>query len=389
MVPTASPNPFDRARVIVPALAISAIGALFYNLLPLYLGAAQDDRGLGNQEIGFLTAAFFLGYNLVTIWAFFWIRRWNWRKATAVWIPVALLGLMAGAFSGSYGVLLLTTAVSGGGFAAVYGIGTTVLADTSNPARWYGVKIAAEAFPGAILLFVLPATLAGSHGFAGVVAGMAAMVVLLSLAAFTLPAAGRHDQNMLTEEEVAQQLEGLDRRAVWAGLIATFTFFSAASGMWAFIERMGATRDFSAASIGNLLAASLVAATIGSLITAWLGKRFGNTHPFVFTGCLFLLALYLLAGEPAFEIYALGTAVLTFAIGMGLPFAVAEVARLDADGRFVILSVPAIGFGAMLGPAAAGTLADAGSFAVVLVVAAATIVCSVIAMLVARAVHGR
>jgi hypothetical protein len=62
MVPTESPESFDRARVIVPALAISAIGALFYNLLPLYLGTAQDDRGLGNQEIGFLTAAFFLGY---------------------------------------------------------------------------------------------------------------------------------------------------------------------------------------------------------------------------------------------------------------------------------------------------------------------------------------
>jgi predicted MFS family arabinose efflux permease len=147
MVPTESPESFDRARVIVPALAISAIGALFYNLLPLYLGTAQDDRGLGNQEIGFLTAAFFLGYNLVTIWAFFWIRRWNWRRATAVWIPIALLGLVAGVFSESYRVLLLATAVAGGGFAAVYGIGTTVLADTSNPARWYGVKIAAEAFP--------------------------------------------------------------------------------------------------------------------------------------------------------------------------------------------------------------------------------------------------
>jgi predicted MFS family arabinose efflux permease len=305
-----------------------------------------------------------------------------------VWIPIALLGLVAGVFSESYRVLLLATAVAGGGFAAVYGIGTTVLADTSNPARWYGVKIAAEAFPGALLLFVLPATLAGSHGFAGVVAGMAAMVVLLSLAAVTLPAAGRHDLNALSEEELATQYEALDRRAVWASLVATFAFFSAASGMWAFIERMGAARDFPAESIGNLLAGSLVAATVGSLMTAWLGKRFGNTRPFAFTVGLFLVALYLLGGEPVFAAYALGTAVLTFAIGMGLPFAVAEVARLDADGRFIILSVPAIGFGAMIGPAMAGTLADTGNFAVVLVVAAATIGVSAGAMLVARAIHG-
>lgn len=383
------PNPFDRARVIVPALAISAIGALFYNVLPLYLGAAQDDRGLGNQEIGFLTAAFFLGYNLVTIWAFFWIRRWNWRSATAVWIPVALLGLGAGTFSESYAVLLLATAVAGGGFAAVYGIGTTVLADTSDTARWYGVKIAAEAFPGAILLFLLPATLADSHGFNGVVAGMLAMVVLLSLAAWTLPAAGRHDLNALTETELDQQFLELDRRAVWAALIATFAFFSAASGMWAFIERMGAQRGFPAEAIGNLLAVSLIAATGGSLMTAWLGQRFGNTRPFFFTCGLFLLALYMLAGEPGFTIYAVGAGILTFAIGMGLPFAIAEVAKLDSDGRFVILSVPAIGFGAMLGPAAAGVLAESGSFAVVLIVAGGAILASLGAMLIAQFIHKR
>ncbi len=389
MAHTTLPNPFDRARVIVPALAISAIGALFYNVLPLYLGAAQDDRGLGNQEIGFLTAAFFLGYNLVTIWAFFWIRRWNWRRATAAWIPVALLGLGAGTLSESYAVLLIATAVAGGGFAAVYGIGTTVLADTSDPARWYGVKIAAEAFPGAILLFLLPATLADSHGFNGVVMGLLAMVILLSLAAFTLPAAGRNELNELSEADLDRQFLDLDRRAVWAALIATFAFFSAASGMWAFIERMGAQLGFTAEAIGNLLAVSLIAATAGSLMTAWLGQRFGNAGPFIVSSGLFLIALYLLAGEPAFTVYAVGAGVLTFAIGMGLPFAIAEVAKLDSDGRFVILSVPAIGFGAMLGPAAAGTLAESGSFTVVLVVAGGAILVGVAAMLIAGAIRGR
>ena len=41
---------------------------------------------------------------------------------------------------------------------------------------------------------------------------------------------------------------------------------------------------------------------------------------------------------------------------MGVPFAVAEIAELDVDGRFVIFSVPAIGLGAMVGPGVAGAL---------------------------------
>jgi len=82
----------DSLKRIIPALAISAIGALFYNILPLYVGAAQDGLGLSTSEVGLLPASFFAGYNLVTLGAFFWIRRWNWRVATLIWLPVAILG---------------------------------------------------------------------------------------------------------------------------------------------------------------------------------------------------------------------------------------------------------------------------------------------------------
>ena len=60
-------NSFDRAPVILSAIAISAIGALFYNLLPIYMGTAQDSKGLDNSAIGFISTAFFFGYNVVTV----------------------------------------------------------------------------------------------------------------------------------------------------------------------------------------------------------------------------------------------------------------------------------------------------------------------------------
>ena len=37
-------NPMDRKLVILSAVALSALGALFYNLLPLFLGVAQEYR---------------------------------------------------------------------------------------------------------------------------------------------------------------------------------------------------------------------------------------------------------------------------------------------------------------------------------------------------------
>ena len=88
-------NSFDRAPVILSAIAISVIGALFYNLLPIYLGTAQDSKGLDNSAIGFISTAFFFGYNVVTISAFYWIRKWSWRVITLIALPVAGMGLYA------------------------------------------------------------------------------------------------------------------------------------------------------------------------------------------------------------------------------------------------------------------------------------------------------
>ena len=370
---------YDSLKRIIPALAISAIGALFYNTLPLYVGAAQDGLNLSNREVGLLPAAFFAGYNLVTVGAFFWIRRWNWRVATTIWLPVAILGLLGSTFFPSRLGLFLSTAISGGGFAALYGIGTTILADTSNPARWYGMKIALEAVPGAALLFILPSTLIADYGFPGVVYALVGVSLLMSVFLATLPASSDVERN---SEAVAlgSSAEAVHSFAIWLALLGTLLFFSAASGLWAFIERMGSALAFEAGAIGTLLSITLIFATLGSLTTAWIGKRLGNVKPFIVSAVLMILASGMLYGTPTFTLYAMGAGLLTFGIGMGLPFAVAEVADLDADGRYIILSVPAIGSGAMIGPAVAGALAAGDSFNMILIVSIGAILCAIVSM---------
>lgn len=371
---------FDSAPVIISALVISAIGALFYNVLPLFLGVAQDYRQLGNRQIGFVSVAFFIGYNAVTIWAFFWIRKWNWRVTTWIALPMAFLGLLAAAWSDNFWLLLSSTALAGGGFAAVYGIGTTIIADTSNPARWYGFKIAGEAFPGALLLFLLPQTLIPQYGLSGMVYGMLIACVVLIPFLLTLPAHGLKSLDNDGEYMLTLEPASIDRRPIWYALAATLLFFTAASGIWAFIERMGHSLGFEQETIGTLLAVTLFFATGGSLATAWLGERFGNIGPFIVSAGAFLLSLLALSTVEDFTSYAAGTCVLTFAVGAGLPFAVAEVAELDVDGRFVILSVPAIGMGAMIGPGVAGVLAESGNFTPMLLAAGLSVLASTLLM---------
>lgn len=371
-------NPMDAGTVIVAALIASAIGALFYNVLPLYLGSAQDYRGLDNRAIGFLSSAFFLGYNVVTISAFFWIRRLSWALIVAVSAPVAAVGLFAGTLTDSYWLLLLSVAVSGGAFAAIYGVGTTILGDTTNPGRWYGVKIAAEALTGAVLLLVLPSTAIARWGFDGMVFGLIIVMVFLSPFLFWTPAHGTKGPESevlpIDVPEPAASGRATQSPFIWGAILATLVFFAGASAIWAFIERIGAQGGHDPAAVGVLLAVTLIFAVIGSLSAAVLGGRFGNVGQFIAGGGAFLAGLLTLSASQSFSLYAAGACAVTFAIGYMLPVAVTEIAELDVDGRYVVLSVPAIGIGAMAGPGTAGVLTQSGNYSALLLFGAATVV---------------
>ena len=386
-------NPMDAGTVIVAALIASAIGALFYNVLPLFLGSAQDYRGLDNRAIGFLSSAFFLGYNVVTISAFFWIRRLSWALIIAVSTPLAALALYAGTLTESYATLLVSVAIAGGAFAAIYGVGTTILGDTSNPGRWYGIKIAAEALTGAVLLLVLPSTAIARWGFDGAVFGLIIVMVFMSPFLFWTPAHGVKSPESevlpIDVPEPAASGKPAQTPFIWGAIFATLIFFAGASAIWAFIERIGAQVGHDPSAVGVLLAVTLIFAVIGSLVAAVLGGRFGTVKPFIAGAGVFLAALVALGESQSFSLYAIGACAVTFAIGYMLPIAVTEIAELDTDGRYVVLSVPAIGVGAMTGPGIAGLLTQSGSFAPMLIFGAAAIVLASILIAAAAAYAGR
>ena len=111
------PLSIDAPACILGAIVASVIGALFYNMLPLYLGLAQDFKHLNMRETGFISGAFFFGYNIATISAFFWIRRFNWRVVSIIAAPVAAISLYAGTLIDDYITLLAFTAVTGAALA--------------------------------------------------------------------------------------------------------------------------------------------------------------------------------------------------------------------------------------------------------------------------------
>jgi len=364
-------NPMDHKLAILSAVVLSALGALFYNLLPMFLGVAQDYRELDNQGIGLLSSMFFAGYTLTTSTAFFWIRRINWRMVTMLSLTLGSLALLLAGYTQSRVLLMLCIFVAGGAFSTVYGIGTTALGDTSIPARWYGLKISAEAMLGAILLFVLPGTLISSHGFMGMMMGMVLAVLLLLPALSWLPKAGSIQQE---GDSGSIQISSQLRIAVWIGLFAVTLFIFSATMIWAFVERMASTAGFDAVLVGKILSLTLVFAVLGSLAAVVMGDRFGSGKPFAAATVLYLLALTWLSGTLTVTSFAIGACLLTMAIGLGITYVITIVADLDMDGRYVVLTVPAIGVGVMSAPAVGGLLTSTQEFTAILVVGGVSVI---------------
>lgn len=361
----------DHGPAILSAVVLSALGAMFYNLLPLFVGVAQDYRELDNRSVGVLSSMFFAGYTLTASSAFFWIRRIEWKRMAMFSLLVGSVALSLAAFAQNFTALMLWVFVAGGAFSVVYGIGATALGDTSEPARWYGFKISVEALLGAILLFLLPRTLVASHGFVGLMAGMVLVVAMLGPALIWLPRSGYKRYGSTSRKtNIPVQL----RVALWIGLFAAMAFVFSATMIWTFLERLANSAGFEPDPVGRVLSLTLVFAMLGSLSAMVLGGRFGLARPFTAATVIFLLALGFLYGDISFTRFAVGSCLLTLAIGLGITYVITIVASLDMDGRYVVLTVPAIGIGVMAAPAVGGLLTATDEFSAILRVCGLTVV---------------
>ncbi len=351
-----SPISVDAPTAIIAALALSAIGAIFYNILPLFIGVTQDFRGWNNSDTGLLGASFFLGYTVVTISAFFWVRKIDWRKICLISLSFAAVPMIAAVYYKAYWLNILFVIISGGAFSAIYVVGTVAIGDTSNPARWYGAKIGGETGLGGLFLLLSPSFIAGPYGFNGVVVGLAIVALLSLLFLSFLPPHGVKGE----EEQLATQtpMTSQETFGIWLTLTAVVIFFLGETAIWSFVERIGATSGFDPQYVGYILAASLVTAMLGALSEAFVGDRFGYRAAFTFSLVLFVIGTVILYLAKSIILYGVGTLIVMYSVGFGVPVIVAAIAILDRGGRYIVLSVPALGIGAMFGPGIAGILLD-------------------------------
>jgi predicted MFS family arabinose efflux permease len=154
--------------------------------------------------------------------------------------------------------------------------------------------------------------------------------------------------------------------AAWAALAVFFLFLVGNIGLWAFLERIGASLAIAPAQMGTVFAVLKLLGGAAAFAVALLGHRLLPRT--AFAGMLLLIGagLALLAGATDFVSFAVGAWTWEFAFTCGCVLQVAAIARSDASGRAVVLVPAAFALASMAGPALAGFAAADGRFGLLL-----------------------
>ena len=376
----------DRTLIafMLSASLASTIGGLPFNLLPVMLGSMSDSFGLDASAAGLMGSVCFAGYLVGTLGAPLWMNRLNWRVLTVVSTAGTALFFALSAGVSSVPVLYGMWALIGFFASTMTCLGMRILSDLPNKVRAFGVRQGVELSVTALVLFVLPPLVIAHFKYPGAALALAGVVALLGLSALWVPHGPPRGGAAAHGAPVAAAATG--HRALpaasWRALALFFLFLVGNIGLWAFLERIGASLKVSPTEMGIVFALLKLLGGVAAFSVAALGERLSPLRAALLVLVVIGAGLALLASASAtgFVGFALGAWIWEFAFTCGCVFQTAAIARSDPSGRAVTLVPGAFALSSMAGPGLAGQIVAGGSFGGLLVFALASSMVPVLAV---------
>lgn len=355
------------AAVLLAASLASTIGGLPFNALPVMLGSLADSFGLQAQAVGLMGSICFAGYLAGTLAAPFWIGRANWRWLTLVSAVATIAALALSSQVSDVNTLYGIWALIGFFASTMTCLGLRVLSDLPDKERAFGIRQGVELTVTAAVLFALPPLLIAPYKYPGAALALAAVVAVLAVSAFWLPA--RAVTATQTEQPEHPASTGLPRESI-IRLAVFFVFLVGNIALWAFLERIGASLRIAPAEMGTVFAVLKLLGGAAAFTVAAIGRRAGQRWPHAVVWAGVMAGVALLASARGFVPYAAGAWVWEFAFTCGCVFQAAAIARSDPGGKAVMLVPAVFGFSSMVGPGLGGALISGSQYGPVLALAA-------------------
>jgi predicted MFS family arabinose efflux permease len=351
-------NPLDRLRTITVLLWIAFAAVATVQLLPLLTGVVVDKYGLDPSQAGLVAACYYGAGFVSSLFAFYWLPRWDRRTMLFIWLSLGLVGELSTVFFSSMGVLAVGRLASGFASAAATCIVLSAFTSSSRSERLYGIWAATGSLLTAIVYVALPFILPSLYDSVGRGALFVVFAVFWLVAlviAFAVPK-GTTSSGLAAERAPSKVVTP----GVVLVLASIIVFYIAMIGVWAFVERVGVWTGLGSGQISLALSVSQVAAVLGGLGASVIGLRFKVVLPIVaglgLSACANLLLLPR-AGMVGFSVAVFMSVGFTiFTVGAYLQ----ALGVLDPSGRLMAGATTASFAGSAVGPVIVGLIIPAG-----------------------------
>ena len=326
------------------------------SLIPLLVGAGSDNLGLTQKQAGFLATADLAGIAVAAVICTVWIRKWSWRPLAVGGITIIVLSNLVNIWVESYALLCLLRFITEIGQGIIFSLAMVSIGDTAKPDRYFSFGIGLTVFisigfflllPGLIQLYGLPVIFI-THAL--VALAILPIVSWLPARALPLP-------------QVAESAH-VSVIPLFIVMVAFMFFMAAEGGLWAYMERIGNSADFTPEFVGQALAVTQVASVIGALLASALSTRLGRILPIAAGNVLFIIAMFMLLGEGA-ATYVVAVCLTQFCYIFVAPYLLLICVELDPTGRLYVLSIAFKLGGMSLGPSIVAQFLTPGSYSAV------------------------
>ena len=357
-----------------------AAGMLDLVSMPIWVGVLIQFRHLSPSEAGLLLTAYMMGVFLTSVSL---APRFDRLPARLIAVSGFIVGALA--FFGiiqidGFAALLPAHFIAGIGAGSALSMVHGTISRSVRPHRLFaivnfGVAIFSIAFFAAVPNLV-------QHNPNVIFYVLGGLLVLGALAAAV--AFPQVPENAANREHKTATIAGAVpfRLAVILAFIGVALLSAGQGQTYAFLERIGTWRDFSASDIGHMLVVSGFLNLLAPIVAALLENvvpRLGA----IFVALLFHAAICIVASNsPLFLPYAVAGSLLVFTTIFNHTFMFGTIAKLDPSGRAASSTPAMLTLGAAIGPALGGAVVQFAGFAAIGWVSAVILIASAICFVV-------
>jgi len=329
------------------------VGLLDLTALPLWIAALVQHHRFDTQRAGALVTLFLIGGVLASMAAApRFDRLVHGRRLAVAGFAVAAIVFHGMALTQDFVPMALLHGIGGLAIGLALSMTHGTVARSANPHRLYAICGTAQGVFAVLVMATMPALMArlGSvlvfEMFAAATLVGALVTWLLFPSPNPLPGGGR------------EKAAGVARlpASVWGGVVGLALMSLVQSMTFAFMERSGADKGFSAQQVGLVLLALGIVNLLPSPAAVLLQRRVPARAVLLAAPVLQALLAVTLFMSASYLPFAVAASMFVAVILFAHPFGFGLLARLDPSGRILAATPAMMMTGAALGPVLGGTL---------------------------------